>query len=464
MILDELLRQAVHQHPDRPAVIESRRGVVRSITWSQLDRLTAAPSPLGPEVAKCRPILCIDLANTLDGVTRLLASLRTGLPVLPISPRTPPQERAELVQRLAATYGAVYDDNRLVVARPEHDVPCEGDYLLLTGGTTGRPVPVQGSLTLGGFPFLLRRTGWTEGLRQLVVGPLHHAAPFLHLIAGVLDRQTIVVQGVFEASKTIDMIHRRSIEWMQVTPSHLRKLLAGPGLRRDRLASLRAVVHTAGPCDAETKRNWIELLGADRIFELYGATEQIGMTIARGDEWLARPGTVGKGFLTRIRILDENLGPLPPGAVGRVFMRSGRPVTAAVEHTVDGYLSLGDLGYLDEDGYLYLTGRRQGLINVGGANVSSAEIEEVVLRLPEVADVAVIPAPDADLGQVPVALVVKHAGSGLTSDEVVRHCRALLSAYKRPRRVEFVAHLPRTETGKLQRWRLESLRTIEVET
>ncbi|KAB8182112.1 AMP-binding protein [Nonomuraea phyllanthi] len=457
MALNGRLRRAADQHPDRPAIIESNRGTVRSITWSQLDRMTApAAIPLGQGH---RPILCVDLPNTLDGVTTLLASLRTGLPVLPLNPMTPPRERAELMDRLAATYGPVYEHDRLVAAGTGHERSCRGDYLLLTGGSTGRPVPIEGSLALGGFPTLLRRTGWKKGQRQLIVGPLYHTAPFMHLVAGILDGHTIVVQGVFEAGKTIDVLHRQAIEWVQVTPSHMRKLLAEPGLSPDRLTSLRSLVHTAGPCDDKTKRAWIDLLGADRIFEFYGATEQIGMTVARGDEWLARPGTVGKGFMTRIRILDEDRRPLPPGAVGRVFMRNGRPVSAAIEHTVNGYLSLGDLGHLDEDGYLYLTGRRQGLIIVGGSNVNSSEIEEVVLRLADVADVAVVPMPDPGLGQIPVALVVRRVGSGLTAKEIARHCRGLLSPYKRPRRIEFVDDLPRTETGKLQSWRLKNLRT-----
>lgn len=456
MSLEERLRRAVREHPDRPAVIEARRGIVRGLTWSELESITRAPAlSMDPEMAERRPLLWVDLPNTLDGVTALVAALRTRLPVVPMNPRAPVLERGEHLERLASAYGLVHRFGAPTVPRTASSGVCRGDYVLFTGGSTGRPHPVEGSLDLGGFHLLLRRTRWAAGLRQLIVGPLHHSAPFVHLLAGLMDGHTIVVQGVFEASRTIDVLHRQSIEWMQVTPSHMRRLHAEPGLSSDRLEKVRALVHTAGPCDAVTKQAWIRLLGPERIFEVYGATEQIGMTVARGDEWVARPGTVGKGFMTRIRILDDDRRPLPPKVVGRVFLRCGRRSrSAAAEHTVDGYLSLGDLGYVDDDGYLYLTGRRQGVINVGGANVYASEIEEVILRLTEVEDVAVLSAPDPDLGQTPMALVVRRPGNEVTVKAIAQHCRTLLSPYKRPKRIEFVQSLPRTETGKLERWRL----------
>jgi bile acid-coenzyme A ligase len=291
-----------------------------------------------------------------------------------------------------------------------------------------------------------------------VLGPLYHAAPFTSLLSGLLDGHTIIVQGAFSPENAADAIERHGVQWMQVTPSHMSKMLAAPEVTAERLASLRAVLHTAAPCDAATKRGWIDLLGPTRVYEMYGATEQIGMTLARGDEWLARPGTVGKGFLTQIKVLDEDGFAVPPGVVGRVFMRRGagrRPSgvdLSAVEHTVDGFLTVGDHGYVDEDGYLFLSGRRADMMTVGGSNVYPAEIERVVLELPGVRDVAVVGREHPDFGSVPVAYVV--ADPGLTAADVNRHCRTALAVHKRPRQVEFVDELPRTEAGKLHRWRL----------
>jgi bile acid-coenzyme A ligase len=312
---------------------------------------------------------------------------------------------------------------------------------------------------LGGYRMMLRRTGWSEGLRQLVVGPLHHAAPFTHLLAGLIDHHTILLQGVFEAARTWEAVTRHAVEWFQVTPTHMRGMSAAGMPARELLGSLRGVLHMAAPCDATTKRQWIDLLGGERVHEVYGATEQIGVTHVSGTEWLARPGTVGKGFLTRIRVADDS-GVLPPGQVGTVYLRRATARQASprdlstVEHTPDGFLTVGDRGWLDEDGYLYLEGRRSDALQVGGASVFAGEIERVVQEVPGVRDVAVTGAPHRSLGTVPRALVTLFPGTNTDIRAIRQHCRRALAAHKVPHSIEIVSELPRSEAGKLQRWRI----------
>jgi bile acid-coenzyme A ligase len=281
------------------------------------------------------------------------------------------------------------------------------------------------------------------------------------LVSGLLDMHTVVVQGTFSPEKTVRSIEDQAVRWMQLTPAHMRRMLSSPEVTAVRLASLRGVLHTAASCDAWTKQGWNDLLGPERVFEMYGATERIGMTLATGAEWAARPGTVGKGFLTQIRIVGEDGATLPVGVEGRVFMRHGAGhrgrralTTAGEEYTPDGFRSVGDRGRLDADGYLYLGDRRTDMFTVGGANVYPAEVERVIMALPGVQDVAVIGHRDEALGSVPVAYVLPTAVERLTVDEVVRHCRAALAVHKRPREVRLVADLPRTEAGKLHRRRL----------
>ncbi|MBY8852547.1 AMP-binding protein, partial [Saccharothrix sp. MB29] len=136
---------------------------------------------------------------------------------------------------------------------------------------------------------MIRQTGWRTGQRQLIVGPLYHAAPFTVFVDALLDLNTVVLQPFFAAQWTVDLVRQRRIEWVQLTPTHMREILMLADADPAAFTSVRALLHTAAACDAETKRGWIDLLGPERVFELYGATEGIGVTLARGDEWLARP-------------------------------------------------------------------------------------------------------------------------------------------------------------------------------
>ena len=308
---------------------------------------------------------------------------------------------------------------------------------------------------------ILRRAGWRTGQRQLVAGPLHHTAPFTASLDGLLDGSTVVLLPTFAPDLLVEAIRDRRIGWVQLTPAHMRGVVQLAEPEPADLASLHGVLHTAAACDIATKRAWLDLVGPERLWESYGSTEEIGVTLARGDEWLARPGTVGKGFLTQIRILDAAGRRLPAGEVGTVYLRTGRMAARArylgglsMPTTPDGFATVGDSGWLDGDGYLFLAPRRTDLINVGGENVYPAEVEAALLDHPAVLDAVVLARPDPIFGSVVQARVVARDGARPAARELIRHCADRLSPYKVPRSVTYVPSVPRTAAGKLERWRM----------
>jgi bile acid-coenzyme A ligase len=275
-------------------------------------------------------------------------------------------------------------------------------------------------------------------------------------VEGLVSGNACHVASVLDGRRIHDLVDQHAIEWLQMTPFHMRALLAGsPGP-----ASWRAsprLVHMADHCPARVKRAFHEALGPTRVYELYTASEGIGMTMARGDEWEERPGTVGRGFCTALRVADDDGRPLGAHQTGVVYMRSGaRPAVTYLSAagrlriTPDGFATLGDVGHLDEDGYLFLRPRQVETIAVAGVTVSPTEVEAELLEHPRIADVGVCAESSAEFGERVVAVVVP-ATDGLTEDAVRRWARARLSAAQVPARCLITSALPRTDSGKLDR-------------
>jgi len=239
------------------------------------------------------------------------------------------------------------------------------------------------------------------------------------------------------------------------------------------LGSVRVVWHLAAPCPAWAKEGFIDKLGGERVFELWAATEANGLTIIDGNEWLQHKGSVGKGIGTEILILDEDRQPLPNGEVGEIFTRiAGAPPpceylgSKPLENLREGFTSVGDLGWLDSEGYLYLADRRTDLIISGGSNIFPAEVEAVITQHPKVCDAAVIGLQDNDLGRR-VHAVVEPLADGhneALSLEVMDLCREQLLSYKVPRTIELDETLPRNEAGKIRRTWLRDQRDESANT
>jgi bile acid-coenzyme A ligase len=464
--------------PDQPALVGFDTELAeQTLSWKELAGLvedTAGTLRTALEESN-RPCVVVEAGNTLPAATGIAAALAAELPIFPLNPATPPAERETLLRLLGQRFGDVYlmDQRhrpRPVALPPGSPRPPERRataYLLATGGSTGvpkisvRPGPLR--YDPARTPSLvIRQAGWRTGQRQLIVGPLFHAAPFTAFLDALLDMNTVVLQPFFSPSWTVRLAQQYEIQWMQLTPTHMREILLLADPDPASFASLRAVLHTAAACDADTKRGWIDLLGPQRLYELYGATEGIGVTLARGDEWLARPGTVGRGFLTQIRVLNGDGRQVAPGTVGTVFMRTpqrfGRSEYVGdrmVRTTPDGFATVGDRGWLDGDGYLFLEPRTHDLINVGGEKVDPNEVEAALLDHPDVIDAVALGVPHGTLGSVVGVQVVLRSSSTVRRVELARHCGRRLAGYKIPKHITFVDHIPRSASGKIQRWRLD---------
>jgi long-chain acyl-CoA synthetase len=334
--------------------------------------------------------------------------------------------------------------------------------MLYTSGTTGQPKGVFRRERAATSVAVLGLFAPQLGDVHLCTGPLYHAAPLAFSLGIPLALgATIVMMDGWDATETLALIERERVTHVHMVPTMFHRLLSLPESVREAydLASLRFVIHGAAPCPVHVKRRLISWLGPI-VFEYYAATEGTA-TWVDSDQWLARPGTVGKVEPPDlVRILDPHGAPLPTGEAGLVYIKA--PEAGRFEYFNDAgktastyrgdYFSLGDVGYLDPDGYLYLTDRSANLIISGGVNIYPAEVDAVLLEHPAVGDAATIGLPDDEWGESVLAVV--EPAAGVTVDDALRadlleFCRERLAHFKCPRRVEFVDELPRHDNGKI---------------
>jgi bile acid-coenzyme A ligase len=335
-----------------------------------------------------------------------------------------------------------------------------------SGGSTGRPkliVATQPGTLETIAPFSRMTPRVDEGV-GLVTGPFSHNAPFTTASAGLLMGVHQVVMTRFDASRALELIERYHVDWMYAVPTMMLRIWRLPEAeRRARdLSSLVSVLHMAAPCPPWLKQAWIDWLGPDRIWELYAGTEAQAITLINGHEWLAHRGSVGRPVIGEIRVLDVAGRACPPGEVGEVWMRRGEgapPVyryIGAAAKAREGWESLGDMGSMDREGYLYLTDRDTDMILVGGANVYPAEVEGALEEHPGVRGSCVIGLPDEDLGNVVHAIVQVDREVG--DAELLAHLRERLAPYKLPRSFERVTEPLRDDAGKVRRSALRAAR------
>jgi bile acid-coenzyme A ligase len=279
------------------------------------------------------------------------------------------------------------------------------------------------------------------------------------MIAG--DR--LVVLEKFDARRAIDVIERHRITTFTATPTMLQRIADVPGVDERDLSSLAWILQGAAPMPPSLVHRWAGLIGAERIMMAYGSTEGFGLTALRGDEWMSHPGSVGRPLPgTEVKILGDDERELPAGEIGDVFLKSARAGGSTylgdvpqARRTADGYATMGDLGHVDADGYLYLADRRSDLIITGGANVFPAEVESALIGHPKIADVVVIGLRDPQWGRrVHAVIEPADPASPPTAPEVIGYARARLAAYKVPKTVEVIGAIPRSEATKVNRGRL----------
>jgi bile acid-coenzyme A ligase len=277
---------------------------------------------------------------------------------------------------------------------------------------------------------------------------------------GLFEAHRLVLLERFDAARIVDLIERERINFSFLAPTMMRRLILLPDIETRDLSSIEAIFQTAAPCPPWLKRAWIDLIGGEKLYEGFGSTENVGMCRIRGDEWLEHPGSVGRALGSDLKILDDDFNELPTGEVGEIYMRphdTSQPTyeyigSAPARTTPDGFASVGDLGFVDADGYLHLADRRVDLIISGGANVYPAEVEAALSEHPKLHDVVVIGVPDEEWGKrVHAIIAVPDGAEPVPVAELDAHCRSRLAAYKRPKSYEFVPELPRNEAGKIRR-------------
>ncbi len=344
----------------------------------------------------------------------------------------------------------------------------EGGPMLYSSGTTGKPkgiVQEQGpSQPYGVMPTGVRVLVDAYELGPETVylcpAPIYHAAPLVWSMSVMRSGGAVVLMDRFDAETALAAIDRFGVTLAQFVPTHfVRMLRLPPDMRaRYRLETLRKVVHAAAPCPAPVKQAMLDWLGP-RIFEFYSGSEGLGMTAIGPEEWLAHPGSVGKAVFGKLHILDEEGRALPAGEVGTVYFEGGGAfryhgdeAKTAESRAPGGLSTLGDMGWVDAQGYLYLTDRRSHMIISGGVNIYPQEVEDLLIMHPAVDDVAVIGAPDAEMGEAVKAVVVVRAGvmaDASLASNLIAYCRTKLAGFKCPTSVDFVLSLPRLENGKL---------------
>jgi long-chain acyl-CoA synthetase len=350
------------------------------------------------------------------------------------------------------------------------DDPVFGSTMLYTSGTTGRPKGVTRPRAAQQPTVVMR--GVTAPMKSgesvaLCTGPLYHAAPFAYNLAQPLHRGVgTVLMDRWDAEQTLRLVERHRVTHTHMVATMFHRMLALPDeVRRGYdLSSLQLVIHGAAPTPVHVKQAMMEWIGPV-LFEYYAGTEGGGTSIS-AEDWLARPGSVGRPIQGRVlEILDDEGRALPPGEVGRVFFHApeagGFEYYKDPEKTASAYdgnrFTLGDHGYVDEEGYLFLTGRTSEVIISGGVNIYPAEVDAVLLMHPDVVDAAAVGVPNDEFGEEVKAVVVpspaRRGDAGL-EQELIAFCREHLAHFKCPRSVDFVAELPRSDAGKIYRRRV----------
>ncbi|NRQ37599.1 AMP-binding protein [Nonomuraea sp. NN258] len=455
--------------PGRPALL----GDASTTYGTLLTRVNQASNGLNARGVAPGDAVVTVLKNGLDALTMMLATYQIGAYLVPVNWHFTPEEIDYIIGDCGA--GVVVAPDRLTVAElvsGHPDTPPAhrraGSMMLYTSGTTGRPKGVRRRLLdltpEDLYPILLRKSwrhfGLPQGGVHLVCSQLYHSAPYGQAMMALQFGHSIVAPERFDAAETLALIERHRVTNAFMVPTMFHRLLAVPEREKHDLSSLTHLFHGAAPCPPATKQAMIDWLGPV-LWEYYGSTEAAVATMVSSQEWLARPGTVGRALDgMSFTIVGDDGREVPPGEPGLVYIGGinrfeyhGDPDKTAASMRGHAYTP-GDIGYLDDAGYLFLLDRRTDLIISGGVNIYPAEVEAALLEHPSVADVAVIGVPDPEWGHQVVALVQPApgvvAGAELTA-ELLEHCGPRLARLKHPRVIEYRESLPRTPTGKLSR-------------
>jgi long-chain acyl-CoA synthetase len=495
-------RQHALDHPDQPAIVMGGSG--ETVTFAEYEaRCNQIAHFLRSAGLRRGDHIAVFMENSIPMLEIEGGAERTGLYYTLINSYLAPDEVAYIVAnseaRLLLSSAAKRDVAELAAAKcpqlerrlmtgpgsppagwesyeaviagnPAHPVPDEslGAAMLYSSGTTGQPKGVLRDLPTAApseplpvMLFVRGMFGFRDGMTYLNPAPLYHSAPQASVAASLRMGSTTIVMQHFDAEQWLALVERYRVTNCQMVPVMFNRLLRLPEDVRARYdtSSLECIVHAAAPCPVHVKQAMIDWLGPV-ITEYYGATEANGFTFCDSAQWLAHPGTVGRPILGELLVLGDDGKERPAGTDGTIWFRGATafqyfrdPAKTAEGRSSDGTMStVGDVGHVDDEGYLYLTDRKTYMIISGGVNIYPQETENLLSGHPAVLDVAVIGVPNEDLGEEVKAVVQlvdpSQAGPELAR-ELIGYCRGRLTHFKCPRTVDFVDELPRSATGKL---------------
>lgn len=456
-----------------------------TLTWAQLDsRANQRARLLASLGVKQDDFVAVMLPNGTEFHEAVLGVWKAGATPCILPSKLPGREASELLSlaKPAAVIGdgaADYDGPRVAAGvdlsefsdAPVPDAGAAHWKAIASGGSSGRPKIIVDSMPAfidtDAAPY--DAIGLPAKGTMLNPGPLYHNMPFFFTALGLLAGTHVVGMHRFDAEECLRLIESHKIQFMAVVPTMMQRIWALPESVRTSydVTSLRVVWHMGAPCPQWVKRAWIEWLGPEKIFEAYGGTEASGCAIT-GQEWLAKPGSVGKPAPGTLRILREDGTEADIGEVGEVHFPAAssggfKYIGAESKTDASGSYSIGDLGHIDEDGYLFLADRRSDLILRGGANIYPAEVEGALDEHPLVSSSAVIGLPGGDLGEKVHAIIHLHQGQQLDLQSIVAHVGERLTKYKHPASYELSDMPLRDDAGKIRRSKLKEERLAWLE-
>jgi bile acid-coenzyme A ligase len=473
------LRELAAERPDEVAYVHlAMDGSEVSVTWSELHRrssqvagaLAARGVGFGDRVA-------LGIRNSTEFAFGVLATWKLGAVPIPVRWDVPDWELERLREVIEPKVYVGPDDLDWIRATADDAVADLPEVVspnangICSSGATGTPKVILSDAPavfnpMMGTPIAEAFMPVTRPQRILVLAPMYHINAFATL-SSMLSGDQLFVLEKFDAARIVDAIERHRITTFTGTPTMLQRIGDLHGVDDHDLSSIEWIMIGAAPIPPSLVHRWAKLIGAEKIVMAYGSTEALGLTVLTGDEWMEHEGSVGRGFMgAEVRILDDDQHDLPLGEIGNVYVRSPNYRGATylgtapnIPMTDDGFGTVGDMGYLDEDGYLYLVDRRVDLVITGGANVFPAEVEAALIDHPKVADVVVIGLRDPEWGRRVHAIIAPtDPDDPPTFDEIKAYAKSRLLPYKVPKSIEIVDAIPRSEAMKVNRGRLVEAR------